>query len=282
MDNRVWSSGAAASPPSPPAPPSTGYPTPGDPTSGTPATKAGAYWYHQVGESLRAILTAAGVTPDHTDTTLLLEAIQRLIDAQSGNYALDTGAADAYVVALDPAITAYSDGLTVRVKAVNANTGASTLNAGGGAVALVSNVGGALVAGDVPAGGVFSATYIAAANKFYITGLVPNQAMSQSQGDARYAALSSFTSTLGVNGYQRLPGGFILQWGTSGNIPSGGGAIAVVFPIAFPAACYNVQATEGYNGTSTTAAWFDSQTNTGVNIHGTFAGNGVHWMAIGI
>jgi len=125
--------------------------------------------------------------------TTIREAIQRLIDAQSGNYALDTGAANAYVVALSPAITAYGDGMTVRVKAVSANTGASTLNAGGGAVSLVNDAGGALAAGDIAAGSIFTATYIASANKFYITSLV------QSQGDARYAALAGLaTQTFSV------------------------------------------------------------------------------------
>ena len=200
MDNRIWESGAAASPPAAPASPSTGYPSPGNPLTGTPATKGGAFWFHQIGESLRSIMTAAGVTPDHTDNTLLLESIQRLIDAQSGNYALDTGAADAYVVALDPVITAYPDGLTVRVKAVNANTGASTLNAGGGAVALVNDVGGALVGGDVPAASIFTATYISSANKFHLTSMVASQQFGvgqtwQSLLGSRSAATTYYNTT---------------------------------------------------------------------------------------
>ena len=188
MDNRAWSSGASASPPSAPASPSMGYPTPGDPQTATPATKGGAFWFHMIGEELRAVLTAAGITPSTANNAQLLEAIQRLIDAQSGNYALDTGAANAYMVALSPAITAYTDGMTVRVKAVNANTGASTLNAGGGAVSLVNDVGGALAAGDIPANSIFTATYITSANKFYITSMV------QSQGDALYAALAGLAT----------------------------------------------------------------------------------------
>lgn len=179
MDNRKWEAGASGMPPTAPAVPSDGYPTNGDPLSSIPPTLPGAYWFHQVGEEMRAVLAAAGLTPSASNNAQLLEAIQRLIDAQSGNYALDTGAANAYVIGINPAITAYVDGLTVRVKAVNANTGASTLNAGGGAVPLVNDVGAALVAGDIPAGGVFVAMYIASAAKFYITGLVPSQAMSQ-------------------------------------------------------------------------------------------------------
>lgn len=43
-------------------------------------------------------------------------------------YAVDTGAADAYVISLSPAITAYAAGQRFTFKATNANTGASTLN----------------------------------------------------------------------------------------------------------------------------------------------------------
>lgn len=46
-------------------------------------------------------------------------------------YAADTGAADAYVVALAAAPTAYTAGLRISFKATNANTGASTINVNG-------------------------------------------------------------------------------------------------------------------------------------------------------
>ena len=49
------------------------------------------------------------------------------------SYAADSGAADAYVVALDPDVTAYADieGMPIFFKPGNANTGASTLNING-------------------------------------------------------------------------------------------------------------------------------------------------------
>lgn len=48
-------------------------------------------------------------------------------------------------------------------------------------------------------------------------------------------------SFLGVSGYQKLPGGFILQWGNS-TISSN--AQTVTFPIAFSTACYGVAVSE--------------------------------------
>jgi hypothetical protein len=46
-------------------------------------------------------------------------------------YAADSGAADAYVIAPSPAITAYAAGQGFRVKIANANTGACTINVSG-------------------------------------------------------------------------------------------------------------------------------------------------------
>lgn len=184
MDNRIFQANAAVTPPSAPAAPSSGYPTNGDPLTSVPATQPGEFWFHQIGEELRAIVVAAGLAPSTTSTDQVLEAIQRLIDAQSGNYALDTGVVNSYIVAMNPVVVVYTDGMTIRVKAVNANTGATSIDAGGGVVDLVNDVGGALVSGDIPAGSIFSATYIAPAGKFYINSLV------QSQGDARYAGIA--------------------------------------------------------------------------------------------
>lgn len=163
----------------------------GDMATSTPPTDFDAEWCNGVQEELLSVIEAAGLVPSDASYAQLLEAIKRMIDIQAGNYALDTGAANAYVIALDPVIAAYTDGMTVRFRAVNANTGASTLNAGGGAVALVNDVAGALVANDVPAGGIVSATYDAGLNKFLITSLVPSQALSQTAANALYAKINT-------------------------------------------------------------------------------------------
>lgn len=50
---------------------------------------------------------------------------------------------------------------------------------------------------------------------------------------------------LSPNGYQKLPGGLIVQWGSSsiGDIASGNGSTgSVAFPLAFPTAAFNVVA----------------------------------------
>lgn len=75
-------------------------------------------------------------------------------------YAADTGAADAYVMAPTPAFTSYAAGMAVSFKAVNANTGASTLNVNGLGVQAIKQPGGAaLTAGDILAGQMVTVVY---------------------------------------------------------------------------------------------------------------------------
>lgn len=76
------------------------------------------------------------------------------------SYAADTGVANAYVVDLDIAPAAYVDGLTVTFKALNANTGPSTININGlGIKQLTRSNGLALVAGDIAVGQITTVIY---------------------------------------------------------------------------------------------------------------------------
>ncbi len=70
------------------------------------------------------------------------------------DYAVDAGAANAYVATYTPPITAHVIGLPLYFKAAHANTGASTFNPGCGAVAITRLDGSALQAGDIPGGGM--------------------------------------------------------------------------------------------------------------------------------
>lgn len=73
---------------------------------------------------------------------------------------------------------------------------------------------------------------------------------SQITGAPSFVLNSAFTSSnqsLGLNGYQKMPGGLILQWGRHTNSSN---AEVVSFPIAFPSACLNVQVTAMSGNTS--------------------------------
>ena len=81
------------------------------------------------------------------------------VQSQSSTYAVDTGAANAYVIALSPVVSVYADGQAFMFKATNANTGATTLDAGGGAVAIVTNANAALTGGEILANGQYNVSY---------------------------------------------------------------------------------------------------------------------------
>ncbi len=135
-----------------------------------------------------------GATANWQLITLSTAQIQAMIEAMAGNYYLDTGAANAYVIAMNPPVTAYTNGMPFSFRVSHANTGASTLDAGAGAVALVNNIGGALVSGDLPINSVVSGFYDSAAGKFLISTLVSSQVLSQAAGDIRYAKLAGLSS----------------------------------------------------------------------------------------
>ncbi len=59
------------------------------------------------------------------------------------------------------------------------------------------------------------------------------------------AGLAS-SKNLSASGYMKLPGGLVLQWGTAGNVPSGGN-VAVTLPVANSTASY-VAFAQMYNG----------------------------------
>lgn len=76
---------------------------------------------------------------------------------------------DTYTATLTPAITAYANGQSFRIKFTNGNTGAATLNVNGvGAVDLQKRNGTALASGDIPANSIFEVTYNSTGPKFII------------------------------------------------------------------------------------------------------------------
>lgn len=77
------------------------------------------------------------------------------------NYVADTGAANAYVATLVPALASYTAGVLVQFKATNANTTASTVNVNGLGVKTIKKLGGAtdLASGDIAAGMIVELEY---------------------------------------------------------------------------------------------------------------------------
>ena len=95
---------------------------------------------------------------------------------------------------------------------------------------------------------------------------------------------NEFGASLAANGYQRLPSGLIIQWGSS--IGSTAVDVAVTFPIAFPSALYfvsgqiiqnvyNVHAVFTTESETTAGFAFNAVTPGGRNAYP------VNWFAIG-
>ena len=86
-------------------------------------------------------------------------------------YATASGSANAYSVTLNPAPTAYVDGMAVAVKINTTNTGASTLNVNGlGAKAIKRANGLDVAAGMLKAGSIVTLRYNASTGNFILQG----------------------------------------------------------------------------------------------------------------
>lgn len=89
-----------------------------------------------------------------------------------------------------------------------------------------------------------------------------------------------FASFLSANGYQKLPSGLIIQWGSlSVNTDANG---AVVFPLAFPTVFLNAHATAVRSIASNSyGAFVNSTSTTGLSILNDGGTTKVYWIAIG-
>ena len=99
---------------------------------------------------------------------------------------------------------------------------------------------------------------------------------------------SMFTGTRSTNGYEILPSGLILQWGTTGAV-SYDTSINIDFPLAFPNSCLNITASprainqQSFNGA--TSAYTSNVTRTGATLTNDSSTSreafAITWFAIG-
>lgn len=96
-------------------------------------------------------------------------------------------------------------------------------------------------------------------------------------------AMQGSNYSLGASGYQKLPSGFIIQWGKSAVIGSNT-SVSVTFPLTFPTACVSVVATpESPAAGNGSAIGCMSFTASGavINNGNTETNNGVYYIAFG-
>lgn len=160
-------------------------------------------------------ITDAGLTPTNADNTQLAQAIQ------SGvlEYTHDTGTTNHIVCALLPVPTAYLDGMRIRVKIANANTGAVDLNANSlGAKPVVLPGGTALIGGELGVGMIGTFDYILSTTSWQLSSVTI-------AGSVGFRNIKTFTTS----GTFTPPAGctriHYRVWGAGG----GGGASAGTF-----------------------------------------------------
>lgn len=116
----------------------------------TPAPDSGFVGLYVVTVAYGQTTITAGNISQYSAAPLLPSGLLPAHQSGALSYASDTGAANVYAAAYTPAITSLVDGMVLRFKAANANTGASTFNPNGlGAKPIVGGAHAALQGGEI-------------------------------------------------------------------------------------------------------------------------------------
>lgn len=144
---------------------------------------------------------ADGLTARATDVNTLRDEVGTAFDllpdvanltTGTVSYAVDTGTANSYLVALPETPASYTDGLLVTMRPINSNSGASTINVNGLGVKSIRGIDGlAISAGDIVVGIPVDLRYSTATGYFH---LAPNSAADATAAAASAAAASASAS----------------------------------------------------------------------------------------
>lgn len=172
------------------------------------------------------------------------------------------------------AVTAYDTALTVSTTQIEDAAVTSAKLASG---AAVSNIGFTPVQQGGGSGQLTNKVYIG-----WTGSQLKGQVDAVDQG--AFVMQPSFTGSnqsLGGNGstgYQKLPGGLIMQWGYSGDT---GSTMTITLPITFPNAFINVQITVTSTSVSAAGASISSTSQFSVTRDTGNPISGFYWVAIG-
>jgi hypothetical protein len=203
-------------------------------TQTTPAVDTGytAAWVITVAQGATTV-TATNISTAPNAPFLPSAGLISALQQCTMTYAPDTGAANAYVAQYVPALPTLVDGMRLTFKAKVANTGLSTLTANGGsAFPIYSHANQALQGGEIIANGLIEVEWNSSLTAWILCGnsggALPVTAGTQSNQAVNFG---QFISQLATPGYQKLPGGLVIQWGT-GAVPISG-SVTVSYPISF-------------------------------------------------
>jgi hypothetical protein len=180
-------------------------------------------------------------------------------------------------------IVAYNAGIPVLCVA---NTSSGSLNLDEAGLISPTTISGSSNSSGV----VYSASAVAANSPYRVIGYVTvteatagtwSTAPSVVQGSNGLSvanllgACAAFAFNLGSSGYQKLPSGLIIQWGTA--TPTTGGA-TITFPLAYPTTALATVAVSGQNN----MVWVNANTNASFlfTCASTYSGS-AYWISIG-
>jgi hypothetical protein len=156
-----------------------------------------------------------------------------------------TGASGTWGISISGNAATATNGLTTG----NYNSYAPTLTGTGASGTWGINVTGnaATATSATTATTATNATYATTAGNGGVT------SVDSATAAVTLSSLAAFGRSLSANGYQKLPGGLFLQWGTLSGTGTHGSTYSITFPITFPSQCFAVGATiqQGVTTTST-------------------------------
>lgn len=204
------------------------------------------------------------------------------------SYVVDTGVANAYVATYSPEITSLKDGMVLRFKAVNANTGASTLAVNGlAAYPILGGGNSVLQGGEIVAAGLCSVQWSASLSSFILQENAGGAKQIADASKSKHAMnLGMLSAVLSNNGYLVIPcinsdgtkKNVIIQWGEVSSLVQDDQVAAFVIP--YPNACFYVSPVcYGFNEYSIGIAAWDNSVFT---IEGYSSGvRAIKWISIG-
>jgi hypothetical protein len=228
-----------------------------------------------------------------------LSRLADLLQKQTYTAFTTAGAAPNFTLTPAPAITAYTAGQRFRIKFHAAGSGADVLNISGlgnKSLKQYDNTGAKVAA--VIVGNMLTDVEYDGVDMIVMDQLPPNGTQYASNAEAQALsvankaispatlaeALKGANQSLSANGYQKLPGGLIIQWGTK-NLVSNQATETITFPIAFPNAAFSFAASYCWAGASTSFMVSNGPpSTTGItlthasNIGGT---GSIRWIALG-
>ena len=268
-------------------------------TSKVDGDTVGASEWNQLA-SIDNFISTSGQTPSTSNLNQTGIAAARY--SSGGQFYTDSGIANAYVLSpVSPFKSPVSSdsgegyfiGMTIRFRAGNANTGASTVNINSAGVKNLKKEDGTtdLAAGDIP-------TSQDSIFRYDGTSFVLNtgQASTTAKGiieiatDAEVIAgtdtqraitpaglIAAFANSKTTNGYTYLPNGWIMQWVKGVNTTTGDSTQTVNFPLTFPTAVLACSiSTINTSATTVADAWFqeNSKTTSSIVVCAQWSGTG--------